>query len=341
MKTRWLFIVAVVLVLLVLLGFSTGCGTSELTKRMNYQGRLTDAAGNAIDGTRNMTFRLYNAVSGGTKVWEETQSGVQVSAGLFNVALGSVTPLNEADFHQALWLEVVVDSEVLPRQALYGAPYAYSLVPGAVVKGYINNTETYSSTLTVANFGSGQGLSVVSLSGPAIYAQGPGSALLADGAIQSSAKSYVWISGNSLMRSYDSDSTKWTFLATGAATIYRGANAGGKTIFYPLTIPSVLYGTPVKLTKLTVQYICQDGDLAYISETNLYRQKPDMGALLVGGETTDHKSETATTYTLNLTTNNVLSASEGPLCLYLVLSFADDTHYVRIGGIRLELEHRQ
>src|SRR5512140_1108888 len=53
---------------------------------LNYQGRLTDAAGNALDGSFPMTFSII-----GGPAWSESQS-VQVTKGFFTVLLGSVVP---------------------------------------------------------------------------------------------------------------------------------------------------------------------------------------------------------------------------------------------------------
>ena len=169
-KSKWITVVGTV-VMVLLMALVVGCG-APLRNEISYQGRLTDGVGNPINGTRDLTFRLYTAESTGTPIWEESHPGVQVTNGLFNVVLGGNTILDEANFHQPLWLETVVAGETLtPRQPLMGAPYAFSLVPGAVVKGGIAKTETYSSTLTVANFSDGQALGAYSLSGIAIAAQ--------------------------------------------------------------------------------------------------------------------------------------------------------------------------
>lgn len=342
MKRRWLIIAVAVFVLLVLVALSTGCGTQALFNRISYQGRLTDAAGNPINGTRNMIFRLYHAETGSSAVWQETHNNVQVTNGLFNVVLGSITPLDEAQFHIPLWLEIVVGGETLPRQPLYGAPYAFSLVPGAVIKGYINTTETYSSTLTVANFGNGQSIVAISTGGPAIYASGPGAALLADGKIQSSAKSYLWISGNGLIKEKASDTTLWDCDSNGSVKIWSGGTTGSKLVYWPITIPAVLYGQPVRVTKLTVYYKCQDGNKNYITSTRLYKQTDATNQVTIVADVTERKSNTPASYTLNLTTNNTLSADQGALGLYLSLNFTDSTstNYIRIGAIRLELEYR-
>ncbi len=39
---------------------------STVTPMMNYQGQLTDSAGDPLTGTYTMTFRLYEVASGGT-----------------------------------------------------------------------------------------------------------------------------------------------------------------------------------------------------------------------------------------------------------------------------------
>lgn len=175
MKTRRTIVLGAILVALAVLVLASGCGTPPLQNEMSYQGRLTDAGGNPIGGTRDMTFRLFTTDTGGTSIWEEAHS-VQVTDGLFNVVLGGTTALDEANFHQPLYLEVEVGGETLsPRQKLLAAPYAFSLVPGAVIKGYIAATETYSSTLNVANFldvDGGQAIGAQSSSGTAIAGLG-------------------------------------------------------------------------------------------------------------------------------------------------------------------------
>jgi len=174
-KNRRLLVLSAMVVALGLLALVTACGTPVLNNRMSYQGRLTDFRGNPVDGSRNMTFRLYTSETGGTAIWQETQSNVQVNNGLFTVQLGANNTLDEADFHRPLYLEVVVAGYTLsPRQLLLGAPYAFSLVPGAVVKGNLGNTETYSSALTLANFGTGQALGAYSSTGVGVGIQGGG-----------------------------------------------------------------------------------------------------------------------------------------------------------------------
>jgi hypothetical protein len=70
--------------------------------KINYQGRLTDAAGTAKpDGQYNMKFRIYDSASGGTLLWSETRettNRVTVTNGQFNVRLGAVTTIPDSVF---------------------------------------------------------------------------------------------------------------------------------------------------------------------------------------------------------------------------------------------------
>lgn len=93
---------------------------------IQYQGKATDKAGLPISGTPAITFRLYDAVTAGSKEWEETHTAVSIQNGLFSVRLGGVTPLN-LTFDKPHWLSVEIDSdgELIPRHELTSVPYAY------------------------------------------------------------------------------------------------------------------------------------------------------------------------------------------------------------------------
>jgi hypothetical protein len=107
---------------------------------MTYQGRLTDENGEPLNGTYTMTFGIYDASSSGDLVHSERET-VDVSQGLFDAVVGpgsAVGGLSPEDLAQPLWLEVQVSdgniTETLsPRQQLYGAPYAFTLLPGTYI----------------------------------------------------------------------------------------------------------------------------------------------------------------------------------------------------------------
>ncbi|HEX7400595.1 MAG TPA: hypothetical protein VF369_00325, partial [candidate division Zixibacteria bacterium] len=101
---RFILILTGLFVLVLLVGL----GLAGVPQLINYQGMLTDNSGTPLNGTYSIIFKIYNAESAGTKRWEETQSGVLVSNGLFNVILGSVNPIDSLDFNEQYWLDITV-----------------------------------------------------------------------------------------------------------------------------------------------------------------------------------------------------------------------------------------
>ncbi len=96
-----------------------------IPKLINYQGMLTDNSSNPLNGTYSISFKIYNAESDGTEKWEETQSSVSVTNGLFNVILGSVTPI-DLDFSEDYWLDISVEGEQMPSRLKFtSVGYAY------------------------------------------------------------------------------------------------------------------------------------------------------------------------------------------------------------------------
>lgn len=90
-------------------------------RTISYQGYLTDASGNPTSGSPVMVFSLYTVPTGGTNVWQELQTSIVVTNGMFNVQLGSSTALPaNFQFDQQYYLGVKVgsDPEMTPRQAL-------------------------------------------------------------------------------------------------------------------------------------------------------------------------------------------------------------------------------
>ncbi len=107
---------------------------------MNFQGKATDKSGAPLNGVYNLTFRIYNIETIGTPKWIETQPSITISNGIFQVRLGSVTPLN-LPFDEAYWisLEINTDGEMSPRTRLASVPYAYkaeSLADAPVIPFY-------------------------------------------------------------------------------------------------------------------------------------------------------------------------------------------------------------
>lgn len=93
---------------------------------VQYQGYLTDLAGQPLDGAHQLGFALYADSIGGSALWQEAHPNVVVSSGAFATLLGTTSPLSAVYFSGALmWLETRVDGTPLaPRRSLASVPYA-------------------------------------------------------------------------------------------------------------------------------------------------------------------------------------------------------------------------
>lgn len=100
-----------------------------------FQGRLTDGAGQLIQGVERVTFVIYDEPTGGTALWNEVHDNVSIIGGQVNVLLGSISNLddldgdlilNEAndalDFSNPRYLGITIgadtNQEMLPRNQL-------------------------------------------------------------------------------------------------------------------------------------------------------------------------------------------------------------------------------
>ncbi len=94
---------------------------------ITYAGYLTDGNDAAVTATYDIVFTLYDALTGGSSVWTETQSSVSISSGYFSVSLGDTTALN-LDFDKQYWVEVNVNSDgaMTPRQPVNAVGFAYT-----------------------------------------------------------------------------------------------------------------------------------------------------------------------------------------------------------------------
>ncbi len=114
---------------------------------ISYQGKVTDAVGDPIDGTYDMRFRLFSALTGGFELWNPPSGEVQsvlVSDGIYNVSLGAVEPLLEKYFsNDNLYLEVAIYNPIssswerlAPRQHLTTTAFAFRAADADALSGF-------------------------------------------------------------------------------------------------------------------------------------------------------------------------------------------------------------
>jgi hypothetical protein len=143
---------------------SAGIVYADLPHLIRYQGQAVDSQGVPLEGPYTLTFRLYDAATVGTKLWEEVQPNVPLQGGHFSVLLGQITPLNGMNWGLPCWLSVQVgtEPELAPRQPITSVPLAIRAeeaerLSGANIGARVTHSLSQSipnATLTVLSFDS-------------------------------------------------------------------------------------------------------------------------------------------------------------------------------------------
>ena len=173
-----------VLAILLMLG---GAMRAAIPTTLNYQGRLRDkATGDPVaDSTGNsVIFQICSASDGSGVLWTENWNGpnyVSTTAGLFNVVLGSLNPINLL-FDQQYWLQIQWKKggsyeTMTPLQPLTTAPYAFraAYADSAAVSAPLALSLSSNSSAPLSAFNPSQGPAFVASApsfGPAIIASG-------------------------------------------------------------------------------------------------------------------------------------------------------------------------
>jgi hypothetical protein len=216
---------------------------------------------------------------------------VTVTNGLFEMEMASCTS-DDIDGDQLyLGIKVNADAEMTPRQKIRAVPYAFTVKPGAIIKG---------------------------------------------------ATSYVFIPASAGQLEVEGAYTDFTLTRSQyGGVLFQPPVSYMANVTYnlPITLPSVLFGQPVRVTSVTVYYSVS-GISNYISSTSLTRYGLGGSASLVA-DTAHHEATSVPSYTLTTnSTNNTLSADNGFLCMEFQLHFAAGaTQAINLHGVRLTLTH--
>ncbi len=106
---------------LLLLALTTQASAVPL--ELTHQGRVLNATGVPLNGPSPMTVAVYAASTGGSSLWTETFTSVDIEDGRYSLQL---TSLESADFDGSTrYLQVTVDGVIqLPRTPILSVPYA-------------------------------------------------------------------------------------------------------------------------------------------------------------------------------------------------------------------------
>lgn len=113
---------------------TSALGAEGVNRQIPFYGELVDSKGKPLDGEFNMTFAVYDAPTGGVKLWNgvytsDNGNPVTVDDGEFRVLLGSGTG-NEFDSElfiddtHYLGITVESDDEMTPRERMGASGYA-------------------------------------------------------------------------------------------------------------------------------------------------------------------------------------------------------------------------
>lgn len=96
---------------------------ADVPNEIRYNGKLKEYR-TEVNGVRNINFKIYDTISGGTAKWESGNKSITVSSGIFTTVLSPDTSLvdwREKDYY----LEVEIDGKKLePREKLTSVPYS-------------------------------------------------------------------------------------------------------------------------------------------------------------------------------------------------------------------------
>ena len=162
------------LALLFTVGAANAQTITAAPNTMNFQGRLAKQNGTPLaDGVHTVTFRIYDAQTGGNVKWAEQIGSLNTKNGAFSAVLGKIFPFNDAILNGAVWLEIQIESDapLIPRQQFQSV--AYALKANTVPDGAITTAKIADGAITVAKLASAANFGVGVPSGYKILGDTP------------------------------------------------------------------------------------------------------------------------------------------------------------------------
>ena len=132
---------------------------------ISHQGRLLNASSQPVTTNVSVEFKIYDALTGGTQVWTETQSITPDNLGFYDTFLGGVSAL-PATLPNPSYLQIIVQGETLSPRLQFGS------VPFAQVAGTVpwSGLTGFPSGCPSGQFVTGVGSSLTcSTTGPASF----------------------------------------------------------------------------------------------------------------------------------------------------------------------------
>ncbi|TFH63998.1 MAG: hypothetical protein E4G91_07185, partial [Candidatus Zixiibacteriota bacterium] len=145
-----------VMLLIAAVTFISVSGSAAVPQVISYQGRLTNSIGAPLDTTVNLMFMICEDSLGVDNIWSDTHPGMVIKDGIFQVLLGSDTPLSASVFDGSKrWLRVQLE----------GGPAPTELIPIVSVAYAYRSTKSDTSSYALSGVGGGDITSVVADTG--------------------------------------------------------------------------------------------------------------------------------------------------------------------------------
>jgi hypothetical protein len=285
------------LVAMVLLSLIHSTASAQTQPTISYQGVL-QTNGAPVNGPMTLKILIYNVQTGGSPIYSETQN-VNVANGIFNVAIGSVTPLLPSlDFTKQYYLTVSVNDspEFSPRSEVSFAPYAFRALNA--------DTASYSSTAaraTVANTVSGGVVSSVNGLNGGLLVTGT------NGITVTNNNPPNIIIGSTGVQSVNTAGGKITLVGSGGTTI---ADTGTTITIHSATFTG---GTGVQAVQNADSVIAITNGSGPIATINLAQQKATSGQVLAWNGSGWRPASAAFTGIQNTDSTITITNPNGPI----------------------------
>lgn len=149
------------LVLTIVIALSSTVAAAEVPTTLTHQGRLTNMQGEPEEGPVDLTFMIYDEVTGGEVVWEQEKTGIALNNGFYTVELGGEDNPLDAEFWRRgpTYITISVDggAELVPRIPINSVPYA-SVASHAETASRVEGMEKLRSAMVFDAVASGAGL---------------------------------------------------------------------------------------------------------------------------------------------------------------------------------------
>ena len=151
-----------------------GAAAADIPKTISFQGKLSSSVGKPLNGNYDITIRIYDSMP--MLLFQESHPGTAVTAGVFNVLIGSRTvggvPSDVFSTPDtSAGIAVGTDAEMKPRLPLGAVPYAYRAEMAQAIEVPMSITVANTSALlTLNNTSSGNAILGISTGGNGVYA---------------------------------------------------------------------------------------------------------------------------------------------------------------------------